>query len=197
MKVLDLKVHFPHKILFIYNMKNNIVLANQEKIKNMVNRISCEILESVSSYESLVLIGIKTRGEFLSKRIKEQIKNNKSIDIPEGTIDITFHRDDFSNKFIVPKLGVSRIPLDLTDKHVVLIDDVLYSGRTIRAAIDEVFSFGRPKSIKLAVLVDRGHRELPISPDFVGKNFPTQLNEHIVVHMLEIDSLDEIIKVAK
>ena len=122
---------------------------------------------------------------------------NLSIDIPEGTIDITFHRDDFSDKFIVPKLGASSIPFNLTDKQVVLVDDVLYTGRTIRAAIDEIFSFGRPKSIKLAVLVDRGHRELPIRPDFVGKNFPTQLKEHIVVNMLQIDSKDEILKVIK
>ena len=120
-----------------------------------------------------------------------------SIDIPEGTIDITFHRDDFSDKFIVPKMGPSSIPFDLTDKHVVLVDDVLYTGRTIRAAIDEIFSFGRPKSIKLAVLVDRGHRELPIRPDFVGKNFPTQLKEHIIVNMIEIDDNDEISKVVK
>ena len=178
-------------------MKNNIVLADQEKIKSMISRISYEILESVSSYDDLVLIGIKTRGEFLSSRIKHEIKKNKSIDIPEGTIDITFHRDDFSDKFIVPKLGASSIPFNLTDKQVVLVDDVLYTGRTIRAAIDEIFSFGRPKSIKLAVLVDRGHRELPIRPDFVGKNFPTQLKEHIVVNMLEIDSKDEILKVIK
>ena len=178
-------------------MKNSIVLADQKKIKNMISRISYEILESTSDYNTLVLIGIKTRGEFLSSRIKNEIKLNKSIDIPEGTIDITFHRDDFSDKFIVPKLGPSSIPFDLTDKHVVLVDDVLYTGRTIRAAIDEIFSFGRPKSIKLAVLVDRGHRELPIRPDFVGKNFPTELKEHIIVNMTEIDDNDEISKVIK
>ena len=178
-------------------MKNNIVLADQKKIKNMISRISYEILESTSDYNTLVLIGIKTRGEFLSSRIKNEIKINKSIDILEGTIDITFHRDDFSDKFLVPKLGPSSIPFDLTDKQVVLIDDVLYTGRTIRAAIDEIFSFGRPKSIKLAVLVDRGHRELPIRPDFVGKNFPTQFKEHIIVNMIEIDGNDEILKVIK
>ena len=178
-------------------MKNNIVLADQQKIKSMISRISYEILESTLSYDNLVLIGIKTRGEFLSSRIKKEIEVNKSINIPEGTIDITFHRDDFSNKFIVPKLGPSSIPFDLTDKQVILVDDVLYTGRTIRAAIDEIFSFGRPKGIKLAVLVDRGHRELPIRPDFVGKNFPTQLKEHIIVNMIEIDSKDEIIKVVK
>mgnify|MGYP000978441756 CR=1 FL=1 len=144
-----------------------------------------------------VLIGIKTRGEPLSNRIKAAMESVKNIQIPVGTIDITFHRDDFSNKFIMPKLGPSRISFDLTDKEVILIDDVLYTGRTIRAAMDEIFSFGRPKAIKLAVLIDRGHRELPIRPDFVGKNFPTQLEEHVIVNLSEIDGKDEITKVVK
>ena len=178
-------------------MENNIILANQEDFEKIVMRLSHEILESNSDYSDFVLIGIKTRGEFLCSRIKKNIEEIKSVNIPKGTIDITFHRDDFSDKFLVPKLGPSIIPFDLTDKKVILIDDVLYTGRTIRAAIDEIFSFGRPKSIKLAVLVDRGHRELPIRPDFVGKNFPTESKEHIVVNMLESDKKDEIIKVLK
>ena len=178
-------------------MKNNIILANQEDFEKIVSRLSYEILESDSNYDDFVLIGIKTRGEFLCSRIKKKIEEIKSESIPKGTIDITFHRDDFSDKFLVPKLGHSVISFDVTDKKVILIDDVLYTGRTIRAAIDEIFSFGRPKSIKLAVLVDRGHRELPIRPDFVGKNFPTQSKEHIVVSMIESDGKDEIVKVVK
>ena len=150
-----------------------------------------------SDFNNIAIIGIKTRGEFLANRIKNNIENLKSQDVPFGTIDITFHRDDFSDKFIMPKLSSSNIPFDVTSKEIFLVDDVLYTGRTIRSAIDEIFSFGRPKKIKLAVLVDRGHRELPIRPDFVGKNFPTQLKEHIVVNMLEIDSTDEILKVVK
>ena len=178
-------------------MKDKLILIDQGDFNKIVKRLSYEILESTSNYKDLILIGIKTRGEFLSSRIKDEIKINKSIELRKGTIDITFHRDDFSNKFLVPKLGPSVIPFDLTDKHIILIDDVLYTGRTIRAAIDEIFTFGRPSSIKLAVLVDRGHRELPIRPDFVGKNFPTKLEEHIVVNMVEIDGKDQILKVIK
>jgi len=178
-------------------MKNKLVLINEQKMSKMVLRLAHEILESTSNYENIVLIGIKTRGEPLSNRIKAIMESVKNIQIPVGTIDITFHRDDFSNKFITPKLGPSKISFDLADKEVILVDDVLYTGRTIRAAMDEIFSFGRPKSIKLAVLVDRGHRELPIRPDFIGKNFPTKLEEHIVVNLSEIDGKDEIIKVVK
>ena len=178
-------------------MKDKLVLMNEEKMNKTVTRLAHEILESTSNYESIVLIGIKTRGEPLSNRIKVAMESVKNVQVPMGTIDITFHRDDFSNKFITPKLGPSEISFDLTDKEVILVDDVLYTGRTIRAAMDEIFSFGRPKSIKLAVLIDRGHRELPIRPDFIGKNFPTQLEEHIIVNLNEIDGKDEIVKVVK
>ena len=178
-------------------MKDKLVLMNEEKMNKTVTRLAHEILESTSNYESIVLIGIKTRGEPLSNRIKVAMESVKNVQVPMGTIDITFHRDDFSNKFITPKLGPSEISFDLTDKEVILVDDVLYTGRTIRAAMDEIFSFGRPKSIKLAVLIDRGHRELPIRPDFIGKNFPTQLEEHIIVNLSEIDGKDEIVKVLK
>ena len=163
----------------------------------MITRIACEILESTSNHDDLVLIGIKTRGEPLANRIRSKMKSSKQVQVPVGTIDITFHRDDFSNKFIMPKLGPSQISFDLNDKEVILVDDVLYTGRTIRAAMDEVFSFGRPKSIRLAVLIDRGHRELPIRPDFVGKNFPTEIKEHIIVNVTEVDGKDEIVKVVK
>ena len=178
-------------------MDNKIILINAEGMKKMITRLSYEVIESSSDFKNIALVGIKTRGEFLANRIQSTIKNLQSIDIPLGTIDITFHRDDFSDKFIIPKLGPSTIPFDINKKEIILIDDVLYTGRTIRAAIDEIFSFGRPKNIKLAVLIDRGHRELPIRPDFVGKNFPTQSKEHIVVNMIEIDDCDAIFKVMK
>ena len=173
------------------------ILINNDMFDKMIHRLSNEILESFDDYKNLALIGIKTRGEFLARRISEHISKINSIDLPLGVIDITFHRDDFSNKFIMPKLGPSNIPFDLSNKNIILIDDVLYTGRTIRAAMDEIFSFGRPKQIKLAVIIDRGHRELPIRPDFVGKNFPTQSNEHIIVKMKEVDKSNEIVKVSK
>ena len=177
-------------------MKNKLVLINQEKLNKMVTRLAHEILESATNHENIVLIGIKTRGEPLSYRIKKAMESIKKIQIPIGTVDITFHRDDFSNKFIMPKLGPSSIPFDLTDKEIILVDDVLYTGRTIRAAMDEIFSFGRPNSIKLAVLVDRGHRELPIKANFVGKNYPTSDEEHIHVLVDEIDKKEEVILVS-
>ena len=172
-------------------------LIDQDQMAKMISRISYEIIESCPDFDNVAIIGIKTRGEFLADRIRKNIQNLKSIVIPFGTIDITFHRDDFSNRFIMPKLTASNIPFDVTSKQIFLIDDVLYTGRTIRSAIDEIFSFGRPEKIKLAVLVDRGHRELPIRPDFVGKNFPTQSEEHIVVNMVEIDKTDKISKVLR
>ena len=173
------------------------ILIDSNSLDKIIHRISNEILESLDNYSDLVIIGIKTRGEYLARRVVDNINKIESLKVPLGVIDITFHRDDFSNKFIMPKLGPSDIPFDLNEKNVVLIDDVLYTGRTIRAAMDEIFSFGRPEKVKLAVIVDRGHRELPIRPDFVGKNFPTDLNEHIIVKMKEIDKKDEIVKVSK
>ncbi len=176
---------------------NNIKLINQAQMKKMILRISHEIIESCSSLDNVAIIGIKTRGEFLANRVKNNIENIKKVEIPFGTIDITFHRDDFSDRLIMPKLSASDIPFDVSSKQIFLIDDVLFTGRTIRSAIDEIFSYGRAEKIKLAVLVDRGHRELPIRPDFVGKNFPTESSEHIIVRIEEVDNVDEILKVSK
>ena len=176
---------------------NSIKLIDQNQMQKMITRISHEIVESCSGFDNVAIIGIKTRGEFLANRIKDNICEISKADLPFGTIDITFHRDDFSDRLIMPKLSASDIPFDVSSKQIFLVDDVLYTGRTIRAAIDEIFSYGRAEKIKLAVLVDRGHRELPIRPDFVGKNFPTNLSEHIIVKMSEIDKVDEILKVVK
>ena len=176
---------------------NSIKLIDQIQMQKMITRISHEIVESCSTFDNVAIIGIKTRGEFLANRVRDNIKKISKVDIPFCTIDITFHRDDFRDRLIMPKLSASDIPFDVSLKQIFLVDDVLYTGRTIRAAIDEIFSYGRAEKIKLAVLVDRGHRELPIRPDFVGKNFPTNLSEHIIVKMNEIDKVDEILKVVK
>ena len=140
----------------------------------------------------MVLIGIRTRGEYLAQRLHKLIKKYAGISLPLGTLDVTFYRDDFSSNLGSPKVGPSNITFDVNNKHIILVDDVLYSGRTIRAAIEEIFSFGRPASIKLCVLIDRGHRELPIRADFIGKNYPTSINEHIHVYVEEVDKKERV-----
>ena len=168
------------------------ILINNDMFDKMIHRLSNEILESFDDYKNLALIGIKTRGEFLARRISEHINKINSIDLPLGVIDITFHRDDFSDKLIMPKLGPSSIPFDINEKEIILIDDVLYTGRTIRAAMEEIFSLGRPNKIQLGVLIDRGHRELPIKANYVGKNYPTSFNEHIHVYLNEVDNNENV-----
>ena len=176
-------------------MKNKRILIKKKDLQKIITRLAHEIVESSNDLSNVVIVGIKTRGEFIAQRIIKEIKRIKSVDLQLGTLDITFHRDDFNETLIMPKLGPSEIPCDLNKKQIILVDDVLYTGRTIRSAMEEIFSFGRPDKIKLAILVDRGHRELPIRPDFIGKNLPTGLNEHIVVNVEEVDSKDEILVV--
>ena len=167
-------------------------LLDSSEISKMILRLSHEIIESQDDLDSIAIIGIRTRGEIIAKRIISNIEKhyNKNIDI--GILDVTFYRDDFSENLGSPKVGPSSIPFNVNNKNIILIDDVLYTGRTIRAAMDEIFSFGRPASIKLGVLVDRGHRELPIKADFIGKNFPTSNHEHIHVLVDEVDDKEEI-----
>tara|TARA_Y100001970_G_C14004818_1_gene735277 strand:+ start:402 stop:944 length:543 start_codon:yes stop_codon:yes gene_type:complete len=165
-------------------------LVDSSGISNLIKRISHEIIESSVDIKNLAIVGIKSRGDLIARRIVSEI--NKIIDneLPIGTIDVTFHRDDYRTNLGSPKIGISDINFDIEGKDIILIDDVLYTGRTIRAAMDEIFSYGRPKSIRLAVIVDRGHRELPIKAEFVGKNLPTSNNEHIHVLVKEIDNED-------
>ena len=165
-------------------------LVDSSGISNLVKRISHEILESSNDIDNLAIIGIKSRGDFIAKRISEQINKIANHEFSLGTIDVTFHRDDYRTNLGSPKVGISDINFDVNGKDIILIDDVLYTGRTIRAAMDEIFTYGRPNSIRLAVMVDRGHRELPIKAEFVGKNFPTAENEHIYVLIKEMDSED-------
>ena len=171
-------------------MTNQTNLVESEEIFNLIKRISHEIIESSNDINNLAIIGIKSRGDFIAKRISSTINKISNNEFSVGTIDVTFHRDDYRTNLGSPKVGISHINFDIDGKDIILIDDVLYTGRTIRAAMDEIFSYGRPNSIRLAVIVDRGHRELPIKAEFVGKNFPTSNNEHIHVLVKEIDGED-------
>ena len=168
------------------------ILLDEEAIDKVLLRLSHEIVESSDSIDSIAIVGIRTRGEIVAKRIVENIAKNYNKKVQFGVLDVTFYRDDFSSNFGSPKVGPSDISFDVNNKKIILIDDVLYTGRTIRAAIDEIFSFGRPSAIKLGVLVDRGHRELPIKADFIGKNYPTAQNEHIHVLVKEVDNLNQV-----
>ena len=170
-------------------------LLDQKKISKAISRISFEICEKFSSLDNLAIVGIKTRGEILANRIVGNLHSNSKVKIDCGILNVTFYRDDFSSNLGSPKIGPSEIDFDVNNRNIILVDDVLYTGRTIRAAMNEIFSFGRPNSIKLAVLVDRGHREVPIKADFVGKNYPTSDNEHIHVQVNEVDSDEKVILV--
>jgi len=173
-------------------MKNKAEILDQAAINRALTRMSHEILEKNKGGEDLVLVGIKTRGVPLAKRIQEKIKQIESLDIPMGELDITLYRDDLQKAVIgeEPELKAVNIDIELANKKVILIDDVLFTGRTVRAAMDAVMDIGRPSQIQLGVLVDRGHRELPIRADYVGKNIPTSEKEVIVVQLNEIDEND-------
>ena len=167
-------------------------LLNSEDINRKLVRISHEIIEKNTNVDDLLLIGILSRGEPIANRIRTNIKKitNKNVNI--GSLDITFHRDDFRERLVVPQVKGTSIDEDINDKVLVLVDDVLYTGRTIRAAMDELNTFGRPSKIQLAVLVDRGHREVPIRADYVGANIPTHEGEHVKVELLEVDNSDTV-----
>ena len=170
-------------------------LQDENDLKRTLMRISHEIIEKNPDLNQMAIVGIRTRGEIIAQRITDSISKITNIEIDNGTVDVTFYRDDFRSNLGSPKVGSSDIKFDVSGKNIILIDDVLYTGRTIRAAMDEIFSYGRPASIKLGVLVDRGHRELPIKTDFVGKNYPTSINEHIHVHLEDIDDEDAVLLV--
>ena len=165
-------------------------IMDSQAINRSITRLAHEILERNNGAQELMLIGILTRGEPLAIRLQKLIKKITKIEIPIGFVDITFHRDDFRSRLVVPQVKGSNIQDSINDKVVVLVDDVLFTGRTIRAAMDELNAFGRPSNIQLAVLVDRGHRELPIRADFVGKNIPTHEGEYVKVWLKEIDNKD-------
>ena len=161
-------------------------------VNRSVTRLAHEILERNGGPDQIMLIGILTRGEPLAKRLQSLIQKIAETEVIIGSVDITFHRDDFRERLVVPQVKGTNINENIDDKVVVLVDDVLFTGRTIRAAMDELNAFGRPKSVQLAVLVDRGHRELPIRADFVGKNIPTHEGEHVEVLLTEVDGKDRV-----
>lgn len=172
------------------NVKSKIV--DKEGFDRILTRISHEILEKNKGSKDLILIGMRTRGEFLAKRIQEKINSIDKENIPFGVLDVTLYRDDFRTRLKQPDVSVSNITFDINEKNVVLVDDVLYTGRTVRSALNALMDFGRPSTIQLCILIDRGHRELPIRADYVGKNVPTSNDEEIKVKMNEIDGEDAI-----
>lgn len=159
-------------------------------ITRAIRRIAHEIVETAKGTESLVLLGIPTRGAYLARRIADAIAGIDGVEVPCGTLDITLYRDDLRLRAVRPLEPTSIPPDGIDGRIVVLVDDVLYSGRTVRAALDALNDIGRPAAVRLAVLVDRGHRELPIRPDYVGKNLPTAVKENVAVKLREVDDLD-------
>jgi pyrimidine operon attenuation protein / uracil phosphoribosyltransferase len=170
------------------------VLLTSREIGRALARIAHEIVERNKGAEGVVLVGMRTRGAPLARRIARIIEGFEGTPIPVGTLDIGLYRDDISPSELNPtRQGYTDVPTGITDRPVVLVDDVLYTGRSIRAAMDALMDIGRPGSIQLAVLIDRGHRELPIRPDYVGKNMPSAKDEEIQVRLLETDGTDEVV----
>ncbi len=173
------------------------VLMDQEQITRTLARMTHEMAEQASDLSKLALVGIHSGGVDLAARLAKMFGSFYAVEPPTGAVDITFYRDDIDvrlgREYGQPKARSTELPFDVTGMSVVLVDDVLYTGRTIRAAIDALFDYGRPESVRLAVLVDRGHRDLPIRPDFVGKNVPTSRGERVQVHLMERDGVDEVV----
>jgi pyrimidine operon attenuation protein/uracil phosphoribosyltransferase len=169
-------------------------LIDERGLQRTITRLAHEILERNKGVESLAVVGIRTRGAPLAERVVRKIKEIEGKNTPLGTLDISMYRDDFRRK--IPMVKGTDISFDIDDMNVVLVDDVLYTGRTARAAMDALMDFGRPATVQLAVLVDRGHRELPIKADYVGKNVPTSIGEEVQVHLKEQDGEDCVLLIA-
>ncbi|QUH31602.1 bifunctional pyr operon transcriptional regulator/uracil phosphoribosyltransferase PyrR [Vallitalea guaymasensis] len=167
------------------------VLMDDKAIGRALTRISHEIIEKNKGVENVVILGIKTRGVPLANRIADKIKTFEGVEVPVGTIDITFYRDDLQKKTPQPVIN-NPLDFDVSGKDVILVDDVIYTGRTCRSAIEAVIDTGRPNKIQFASLIDRGHRELPLTPDYIGKNIPTSKNEVVRVKLLEVDGEDTV-----
>jgi pyrimidine operon attenuation protein/uracil phosphoribosyltransferase len=172
------------------------ILLDEDQVSRTLARMTHEIAEQSPDLANLALVGIQRRGVELAARLAGLLESFYGVRPPTGAIDITFYRDDIDTRtgsnYEQPRVHSTDLPFDVNDKTIVLVDDVLYTGRTIRAAIEALFDYGRPVAVRLAVLVDRGHRDLPIRPDFVGKNVPTSRDEDVVVHLVETDGVDEV-----
>jgi pyrimidine operon attenuation protein/uracil phosphoribosyltransferase len=170
------------------------VVLDADRIGRSLARIAHEILERNRGIDELAFVGIRTRGVPLARRLAHAIRDISKHDVPTGALDITLYRDDLMRTAVgaQPVIKRTEIPFSIDSKHILLVDDVLFTGRTIRAALDALIEFGRPKAIQLVVLVDRGHRELPIKADYVGKNIPTSATQSVQVRLLEIDGRDEV-----
>ncbi len=174
-------------------MKEKARILDQEAVKRCITRISHEILEKNKGVKGISIVGIRTRGAHLAGRIAECISGIEGVPVELGVLDITLYRDDLTSISQQPVVHKTEIGFDITGRNVVLVDDVLYTGRTVRCALDALADLGRPRTIQLAVLVDRGHRELPIRADFVGKNVPTSQDETVEVRLAESDGRDEVV----
>lgn len=177
--------------------KAKSVIMDKDGIRRAISRISHEILEKNKGTDNLVLIGIRTRGVPLAERIQQRILEFENVKLPLGLLDITLYRDDLSTIDVQPVLHETKVPFSIEGKIVILVDDVLFTGRTARAALDALIDLGRPQKIQLAVLIDRGHRELPIRADYVGKNVPTSRKEIVSVCLGETDGRDEVLLLEK
>jgi pyrimidine operon attenuation protein/uracil phosphoribosyltransferase len=167
-------------------------IIDSKGLERTITRLAHEIIEHNKGTENIILLGMRTRGEFLAKRIQKKIESIEGKLPNLGVLDATLYRDDFRTRLKQPEVSVTDITFDLSDKDIILIDDVFYTGRTARSALDAIMDMGRPNSIQFCVLVDRGHREMPICADYVGKNIPTSINEEIKVKMTEIDDEDAV-----
>ncbi len=189
---MNLLAIYSGKVFFLEAWLARKNVLTKEEIDRAVTRMSHEILEKNKGSEDLVIIGVRTRGYALAERIAQAINRIDSVSLPVGALDITLYRDDLSMVSEQPIMHKTEIDFDIEGKTVILVDDVLYTGRTIRCALDALVDFGRPKTIQLAILVDRGHRELPIRADYVGKNLPTSQNELVQLNLEEIDKEDSV-----
>lgn len=168
------------------------MLLGADDVRRAISRIAHEIVERDRDLVTLAIVGIRSRGDVLAVRLRDAIRANENATVPLGSLDITLYRDDLTRIGYAPIVRESALDFSVDDRVVVLVDDVLFTGRTIRAAMDALVDYGRPRAIRLAVLVDRGHRELPIRADFVGKNVPTKPSDDVRVHLTEVDGRDEV-----